>query len=106
LERPSQVFEEQQQLERVYRRRFEFELFIESSSRFIKCMDHDSPDRHDVGCFLDSCQRVEEERLTESFALLCLVYRQSGEEHDADRVVGQPFGNTFRALVLVNGANR
>jgi hypothetical protein len=48
LECPSQVFEKQQQLERVHGRRFEFEVFIESPSRFINGMDHD-PDCHDVG---------------------------------------------------------
>ena len=101
-----EILEQQQQLERVCRRRLEFEVLVEPASRFIYGMNHDRPNRNNVRSLFNSCQSIEEKRFAEPLSVLGPIHCQSGEEDNTDGVAGQTFGNAVRALVFVNGAGR
>ena len=66
-------------------------------------MDHHDTDGDDVSRFFHARKCIKEHCLAESFPLLRSIHGESCEQHDADRMISEAFGDPLRALVLVYG---
>jgi len=104
VDRFPKVLQQQQQPVRINRRFFETEVQVESPRPIVNGVNKDSPDANNAGGFLNAAQCVEEQGLTESLPLLCLIHGQPRKQHHADRMIGQAFGDPLRAFVFVHGA--
>lgn len=105
-QRSPDVFEQEHQLEWVHRRWLEIEMLVELTSSVIDRMNQNGPDSHDTGSFFNALQRVEQQRLPKSLALLSPVDRQPSKKHDSNRMVRETLRDSLGALVLMYGAGR
>lgn len=75
---------------------------VEAAGGFVDGVDEHCSQSDDFSGGFDAGQGVEEQRFAQSLALLGFIDCQPGQQHYADRMVGEALGDAARALLLVN----
>jgi hypothetical protein len=97
LEQSVQVVHEQHQMHRIDWSHFEVEMQVEPFGVVVDCMDEHGADAYRVGGLGSSHKRIKQQRSAETLALLPSIYRKPAQQSNANRVIGETFGNSRRA---------
>lgn len=89
----------------VGRRGDEIEFQIKAPRLFILRMHCKRPDASDVGRLKRAQHRVFEQRLAHALAVPAMVYGETREQHDGNRMARQTFGQALRRVVAYHMAD-
>ena len=106
MDRFPKIFQQQEQLVWIDRRFLEPKVLMEAAGRIVNSMDHHGSDGDNISRFFNARQCIEEQRFAQASPLLSSIHRKPRQQHDADGMIGQAFGDPLRTLVLVHGTGR
>ena len=93
-------------MKRINWRGIEIKVPIGLASRIVDCMNQDGPDANNIGRLLDSLKRIKKKSFSESSALFPCIHGKTSQQHNPDGMVRETFGDSVRALVLVDRSRR
>ncbi len=93
-------------MKRINWRGIEIKVLIEFASRIVDRMNQHGPDANDIGSLLDSLKRIKQKSFPQSFALFPCVHGKTSQQHNADGMVREAFGDSVRTFVFVDGSRR
>ena len=105
LEQSAQVFHEQHQMHRIDWSYFEVEMKVESFGVLVDRMDEHGADADRVSGLGGSHKRIKQQSSPEALALLPAIYRKPAQEGNANRMIGETFGNSRRGVGTPNAAD-
>lgn len=101
-----QIFNQEEQVKRVGRRRPKIKLFIERPGILVLCVNDQRADSCNLGCLKCAQHSVAYQATAHALRLPAKIDAEASQKHDGDRMPCEPFAQAFGCTRKFNASHR